>query len=508
MINPTWNWKVSFRYFLLICIVSSLFVIKFSDDVFKFYYSEKSSDVYLLHNNKTVELKPKNHKNVKDIDSSFEQYSFDDFSPQKVSLFKNVEKFNFKPFRWCLNGEDISSEIEFPFDCEKLFDDSETKKNVESAQQWKPSSLCSYEDEIIEQWLEESCDNYLEKFGFVNKRIVPLDFPLAYVMVAHKSAEQFSRLLQAIYHPENAYCIAYDSDSPEPFRRALHKIASCLPNIIMPKKHVNINWAGFSILNSMMNCLEVLRNGKLMPIQWRYVQFLSWNDFPLRTNDEMIRIFQIFNGSQDSELSTAQSERYVKEVHEGVGDWETNIRKPLPPGHFVPYKGSMAVSLSRRFVEFVFRNPAAQKLYRWSNTTMMAEEQFWSTLVHNPQSERVGGYPGTCIGHHSQDKVTKPYISRFQIWYSGCGGEIVAGSCVYGVKDLPLLTNAPHLVAHKFYLTLQPAAYYCLAWAHHRRRQGKTVKNYPALNLTFYETLPSVLYQNLPADQKETFQCQ
>ncbi|VDK38290.1 unnamed protein product [Gongylonema pulchrum] len=35
-------------------------------------------------------------------------------------------------------------------------------------------------------------------------------------------------------------------------------------------------------------------------------------------------------------------------------------------------------------------------------------------------------------------------------------------SCVFGVLDMAWLLKKPHLVAHKFYLFVQPAAYFCI----------------------------------------------
>uniref|UniRef100_A0A1I7Z7Q4 DUF2612 domain-containing protein n=1 Tax=Steinernema glaseri TaxID=37863 RepID=A0A1I7Z7Q4_9BILA len=58
----------------------------------------------------------------------------------------------------------------------------------------------------------------------------------------------------------------------------------------------------------------------------------------------------------------------------------------------------------------------------------------------------------------------KYYISRFQTWSYGfmpCYGKNVRGSCCYGVRDVPGLLARPELVAHKFSLDFQPAAFFC-----------------------------------------------
>uniref|UniRef100_A0A914S229 Uncharacterized protein n=1 Tax=Parascaris equorum TaxID=6256 RepID=A0A914S229_PAREQ len=40
--------------------------------------------------------------------------------------------------------------------------------------------------------------------------------------------------------------------------------------------------------------------------------------------------------------------------------------------------------------------------------------------------------------------------------------KYVSASCVFGVDDVSSLLQRPHLVAHKFYLDFQPAAFFCV----------------------------------------------
>lgn len=41
-------------------------------------------------------------------------------------------------------------------------------------------------------------------------------------------------------------------------------------------------------------------------------------------------------------------------------------------------------------------------------------------------------------------------------------GKFTSGSCVYGIGDLADLMIRPELIAHKFYLDFEPAAYFCV----------------------------------------------
>ena len=50
--------------------------------------------------------------------------------------------------------------------------------------------------------------------------------------------------------------------------------------------------------------------GKKPPRDWKYIQIISGNDVPIKTNLEMVQILQIYNGSQDVELSPGHRGRY------------------------------------------------------------------------------------------------------------------------------------------------------------------------------------------------------
>ncbi|VDM27253.1 unnamed protein product [Toxocara canis] len=67
--------------------------------------------------------------------------------------------------------------------------------------------------------------------------------------------------------------------------------------------------------------------------------------------------------------------------------------------------------------------------------------------------------------------IVPHYISRFQSWitnpWKSCkvndnSGKYVSTSCVFGVGDISSLLQRPQLVAHKFYLSIEPAAFFCV----------------------------------------------
>lgn len=224
----------------------------------------------------------------------------------------------------------------------------------------------------------------------------------------------------------------------------------------------------------------------------------------------ILEIMKILNGSQDAELAFGQSERFrLYHRESSIDATRRNDRKPIPPGNLVVYKGSMSATMSNEFVQFLFHNPVAIQFFNWSQTMFAAEEQFWSTMIHNLHLNPPGGFPGSCLHYYQHDGTEKNYISRYQIWYDNekCHGKMTHGSCVFGVGDLPSLVAAKNLMAHKVYLSYQPATYYCFSkWHFQKTFSLANSSDYSFVNdLNFYRNLPGVLYHN--SDKKDEFRC-
>jgi hypothetical protein len=411
-------------------------------------------------------------------------------------------------FRWCSN--ELLPPIEL--NCRKLF--SGDTKALRKAANWL--SPCIFSDAEAMR-ITTKCQTLRDEYPFWNEFYKAPndddeDYPLAYVFLGAKGGEQTIRLLQAVYHPRNIYCMTYDNKSSDEFKQTLRNLDNCYENIIMPDKFVKVYWGGFSILQSVQFCLDALRKQKA--VKWHYVQVLSWNDYPLRTNGEFVKIMKIFNGAQDSLLEPSWSNRTrhyfdvkfdseYKEHH--IDRTKNNALKNIPPGGLVEYKGSLATTMSREFVEFVFTNPVAKKFYEWVNSSFCPEEFYWSTILHNLHLNPPGGFPGACLSNYAELPNTPAYMSRYQLWYGDerCKGVVTKYSCVYGVRDLLHLKTRPEFMAHKLYMDYQPAAYYCLAQLHFNRTFFP--EKYAPLDERFYANLPAVRYHRMK--DKDLFNC-
>lgn len=125
------------------------------------------------------------------------------------------------------------------------------------------------------------------------------EFPIAYSLIVYKDIEQVERLLRAIYQPQNYYCIHIDQKSSYLFYKSLVGIANCFDNIFLTAKRVNVLWGEYSVLEPEIMCMQELLKYK----SWKYLINLTGQEFPLKTNEELVKILKAFNGSNNMEAS-------------------------------------------------------------------------------------------------------------------------------------------------------------------------------------------------------------
>jgi len=92
------------------------------------------------------------------------------------------------------------------------------------------------------------------------------------------------------------YCIHADAKSSAAVRHAIRAIASCFGNVFVASQSIDIHWGEFSLLEAELICLRELFE---RPEQWRYYVNVMGRELPLRTNQELVKIFKAYNGSND-----------------------------------------------------------------------------------------------------------------------------------------------------------------------------------------------------------------
>ncbi|KAK7498618.1 hypothetical protein BaRGS_00010278 [Batillaria attramentaria] len=357
--------------------------------------------------------------------------------------------------------------------------------------------------------LTKDCKQFRSKYGYQRYRTVTqeeLNFPLAFNILLYKDVDQLHILLRAIYRPHNSYCLHVDGNASPDVYSAASGLANCLDNVFLVSQRENITYGGFSRLQADINCMKnhmhrtssnphytnetSLHQQSTSP--WRYLINLPSQQFPLKTNLELVKILQIYNGSNDIEGITggrmmrsrfAFKHEYRRHPNTGrVEIVKTDTPHPPPPHNITVVKGSAYGVFSRQFVQFLLQDARARDLLEWCRSVSSPDEYYWATLHHDAKLNAPGGYSGP------PDK--KPWLAVYASWPPRdlcLSGKSVRGVCIFGVRDLPQLVSRKELFANKFYMDFQPEALHCLdQWIMNKSRAALPVETF------YYRQLPFV----------------
>ena len=142
---------------------------------------------------------------------------------------------------------------------------------------------------------DEDCAHVLQtRFLHPPVTMEEKQLPIAYAFTLYKGARLFERILQAIYMPNNLYCIHIDKKSPEVFRKAIQAMIRCLPNVFISENSTDVAWGHFTVVQAQLNCMEELLEAS---VKWKYYISLVGQDFPLYDNRQIVKALQGLNNS-------------------------------------------------------------------------------------------------------------------------------------------------------------------------------------------------------------------
>ncbi|XP_013867078.1 beta-1,3-galactosyl-O-glycosyl-glycoprotein beta-1,6-N-acetylglucosaminyltransferase 4 [Austrofundulus limnaeus] len=311
------------------------------------------------------------------------------------------------------------------------------------------------------------------------------DFPLAYSLVVHKNAWMVERLIRATYSPNNIYCIHYDQKSSAHFVSAMQGLSHCLPNVFIASKREAVFYASISRLKADLNCLSDLLRSE---VKWKYVVNLCGQDFPLKSNIELVSELRELNGSNMLETSRpSQLKRQRFTFHYELKDIsfeyqklpvKTQQAKSPPPHGIEMFIGNAYFVLSREFVLHLNSSDVVRDFLAWSEDTYSPDEHFWATVV------RLPGVPGE-VPRSLPDITDLMSKTRLVKWhyleeslYPPCTGEHVRSVCIFGAAEMHWLLNYGHWFANKFDPKVDPILIQCLEEKLEEKRrlfQAKTI---------------------------------
>ena len=143
----------------------------------------------------------------------------------------------------------------------------------------------------------EECTNYIKTRGYLADPVSTEEkqFPIAFSLLVYKDLSQVERLLRAIYRPQNYYCIHADAKSARALKQGISGISSCFDNVFVTSRSVSVTWGTYSVLEPEILCMQELWKYT----SWRYFINLTGQEFPLKTNWQLVQILKAYNGAND-----------------------------------------------------------------------------------------------------------------------------------------------------------------------------------------------------------------
>ncbi|XP_008113452.1 beta-1,3-galactosyl-O-glycosyl-glycoprotein beta-1,6-N-acetylglucosaminyltransferase 7 [Anolis carolinensis] len=310
-----------------------------------------------------------------------------------------------------------------------------------------------------------NCSTLQKKLHFITSPLSEEEknFSLAYIITIHKELDMFIKLIRAIYLPQNIYCIHIDEKSPKDYKLAVETLVNCFENIFIVSKTETVVYAGFSRLQADINCMKDLIHSKY---QWNYVINLCGQDYPIKTNKEIIQYIKSkWNGKnmtpgivQPPHMKHRTHVSYKEYAHSGKSYvYPTKQIKSDPPHNLTIYFGGAYYVLTRKFVEFTLTDIRAKDLLEWSRDTYSPDEHYWVTLNRLPDAP--GATPDLTWEGNIRAIKWRDQEGKM---HDGCKGLYVRDICVYGLGDLKWIAESPHLFANKFETAASPLVMECL----------------------------------------------
>ncbi|XP_067672892.1 beta-1,3-galactosyl-O-glycosyl-glycoprotein beta-1,6-N-acetylglucosaminyltransferase-like [Haliotis asinina] len=341
------------------------------------------------------------------------------------------------------------------------------------------------------QNLLKNCTRFRYTHRYEDKPVTSeeLEYPLAFAVKMHTAPEQAEQLLRAIYRPHNVYCIHVDQKAEAGVFETMKSIADCLDNVVVIENRTTVVYMSSAAIQAEMKCMQKLMESE---VKWKYYINLAGQEFPLRTNLEIVMMLKRLNGANDIESydhPRFQEWRFKKKFLVIDGKLEqTDVNKERFGYDIQLSKGSAYGMFKREFVKFVLTDDVARKLINWLNDTSSPEENLWATLNTLPWA------PG---GTYVETRQTfNTHASRALIWNwdrDVCHGTFVRSVCVFGSGDLKWLTSRPNVIANKFNNDLDPVPLDCLESWLQRRLLHPLLQT---VDKQYIANLPHVKYYN------------
>ncbi|KAI6170583.1 hypothetical protein M3Y97_01138000 [Aphelenchoides bicaudatus] len=313
-------------------------------------------------------------------------------------------------------------------------------------------------------------------------------FPIAYARAVYTDYRFLEMELAASYAPQNHYCYAIDKKASWKFKKRMNALAKCFPNVYLTKKKYPMDRYGLNMGYSHLECMKTL-----FRFDWKYLILLQNHDVPLKTNQELIQIFEWYNGTNDVGALKAPP---LDSLNEDKSWNQQNHQKKIRLNFA---KSFVQTSLSRKAVNFILQRMnltgIIDKIHENSSMIdgvgMTKDELLTGTLNAEDRLNLPGGFTQHCL----KQGIETDCLTRLTYWNGKrqCRSKIYRHyMCIFGMEHMIELQSVPHLFANKFMPGEDFGAIAC--WFEFLQNQTHLSRNLNRLDKVAYWELPQVRY--------------
>uniref|UniRef100_A0A0R3RHG5 Core-2/I-Branching enzyme n=1 Tax=Elaeophora elaphi TaxID=1147741 RepID=A0A0R3RHG5_9BILA len=344
------------------------------------------------------------------------------------------------------------------------------------------------QSESMDKLITNSCNQILRRGSYLRnpRSEIEKNFPIAFIRVVYRAYHLQELLLNLMYAPQNLYCYALDRKSDKLFHDHMRNLSECFPNVILTKTEYDVDSAGHNMTRSYLECLNIVwRNPR-----WKYAVLLQNDDIPLKTNYEIVKILDAFNGSNVINIGRPYLHRLPPNTNWSYAALNLfkNQSRNRPDVKLKIAKGSSAVILARRFVDFIMKDLNLTALIQiFDSGSYGTDEMLFQSLHSDDSLDAPGGFTRKCIDQRSD------FVARYVAWswsVQPCRSGIYRHNvCIFGVADLINLKDLEYLFANKMLPEVDYGAISC--WASYL---ADRIASNPTIDLENYRDIQVVRF--------------
>jgi Core-2/I-Branching enzyme len=254
----------------------------------------------------------------------------------------------------------------------------------------------------------------------------------AYFIMVHHLPDQFERLMQAIYDPDDVFLVHVDLKSSLGLRkdrrgvyREVRRVCANKPNVHLMRSRFT-NWGGWSLSKILLDAISIALRKQM---DWTHFVNLSGQCLPLRPKSQ---IKHEIEGAAEAihiemlPIDELPDDDWHHAAHPMV---ETPVRaiirkgrQPPPTDFRLTSKGSQWVILPRSFCEWVDGSDITGTITAYLRHRLLSDELIMQTLVENsPFKSRLAAHYGREIVWPGPKVLTctdQPRLETSQAWFA------------------------------------------------------------------------------------------